>query len=311
MGILEAAQLLTVKDAAIAYAEAGVSVIPLTGKKAGFWADAQKRPSSIGRIQYWDTAGQLNNVGIVCGAVSGNLVVIDCDGIGAVKMFTERFPELRQTFVVITGSRKGAHYYFYTALLPRTVRATGIDTGGALGNIELRADGHYVVAPPSIHPDTHKPYVIGRALPVKRLASLEYVGEWLNSIRPKMSTAAAPKPSGAGGHTSDPVTGMTDRDGKRINNPKGYARTALNGECEKVARTPSNGRNIQLNEAACKMGGFIGDGWIDRQVVEAALFGAAAACGLVKDDGARAALATIKSGIEAGMESSRVRYKNS
>lgn len=310
MTILEAAQSLSIYDAALAYAEAGVSVIPLTGKKAGAWADAQRRGASHAQIQYWNSTGQLKNVGVVCGAVSGNLVVIDCDGIGAVKMFADRFPELRQTLVVVTGSRKGAHFYFYSAFLPSTIRITGLDMGGgALGNIELRADGHYVVAPPSRHPDTGKLYGVGRALPVKRVASLEYVAEWLHSIRPKMSAPAAPKPSGGSRHTSDPVA-MVDRDGKKIGNPKGYARVALNGECDKVQRAGAGNRNNQLNESACKMGGFIADGWIERQVVEAALYGAAAAAGLVKEDGGGQTINTIKSGIDAGMESSRVRYKN-
>ena len=49
-----------------------------------------------------------------------------------------------------------------------------------------------------------------------------------------------------------------------------------------------------------RMGHMVGAGWIDRPTVEGRLFKAAQACGLVKDDGQRSVLATIKSGLDAG-----------
>jgi AAA domain len=48
------------------------------------------------------------------------------------------------------------------------------------------------------------------------------------------------------------------------------------------------------------MGHMVAAGWIGRATVEGRLFNAAATCGLVKDDGQRSVLATIKSGLDAG-----------
>ncbi|MDX2161162.1 MAG: bifunctional DNA primase/polymerase [bacterium] len=311
MGILEAAQSLTVLDAAIGYANAGVSVIPLQGKKAGAWKTAQSRRAGGAQIQGWDAAGKFGNVGIVCGDVSGGLVVVDCDGIAATKMFADRFPELRETLVVVTGSRQGVHYYFYVQLMPETTRLTGLVDGTQ--NIELRANGHYVVAAPSIHPDTQKLYVVGRALPPKRVNNLEYVIEWLESMRlaatdpkPKnMKRSAAPHPSGGGGGALG-----YDSNGKPIRNPESYARAALRQECDKIAAARAvGGRNTQINESSIKMGGLIADGWIERGMVERALFNAAQASGYVNDDGESQTIGTIASGIEAGIGSSRAAFK--
>ena len=45
---------------------------------------------------------------------------------------------------------------------------------------------------------------------------------------------------------------------------------------------------------------MVASGWIGRATVVGRLFDAAAACGLVNDDGAYSVRATIKSGLEAG-----------
>jgi hypothetical protein len=80
-----------------------------------------------------------------------------------------------------------------------------------------------------------------------------------------------------------------------------YARTALNNVAHKIASTPPNtGRNNELNNGAITMGHMVAAGWIGRATVEGRLFDAAAICGLVKDDGQRSVLATIKSGLDAG-----------
>ena len=61
-------------------------------------------------------------------------------------------------------------------------------------------------------------------------------------------------------------------------------------------------RNIELNNAALKMGHQIAAGRIDRATVERGLFDASVANGLVKDSGADAVRATITSGLNAGMK---------
>ena len=59
---------------------------------------------------------------------------------------------------------------------------------------------------------------------------------------------------------------------------------------------PNSGRNDKLNKMAFRLGTMVARGWIGRAEVEDRLLAAATACGLVNDDGERAARATLKSG---------------
>src|SRR5258708_26213128 len=75
-----------------------------------------------------------------------------------------------------------------------------------------------------------------------------------------------------------------------------YARKALDSELGILSGTDS-GRNNQLNASGYALGQLIGAGYLDRSEVEAALLDAARSIGLSN----REALATIKSGLEAGI----------
>jgi hypothetical protein len=84
-----------------------------------------------------------------------------------------------------------------------------------------------------------------------------------------------------------------------------YARAALRGECEAVASCADR-RNNRLNDAAIRLGHFVGAGLLVREEVERELFAAACACGLDQDTGGeRGIRATIKSGLDAGVKEPR------
>jgi putative DNA primase/helicase len=136
----------SILKSALKYQEKGFSVIPLKskGKEALVgWKTYQKNKPTAARIKSWWKDSPRANVGIVTGKLSG-IIVIDCDSNGACKRFVEAHPEARATLQVKTG--KGKHYYFEWA--------TGIrnNTGSLLGpGIDVRGEGGYVAAPPSIH----------------------------------------------------------------------------------------------------------------------------------------------------------------
>jgi Protein of unknown function (DUF3987) len=121
-----------------------------------------------------------------------------------------------------------------------------------------------------------------------RSNSLDAPPDWLIAIvkaRPQVKASDAA-----------PIAGASIGKGERA-----YAAKALESEAAKVAATLPTKRNIELNNAALKLGHMIGAGWIGRHTVEGALYDAAIANGEVKDDGERAVKDTIKSGIEAGI----------
>ena len=279
--ILEAAYSKTVYAAALKYLELGFSVLPCHVDKSPAiqaWKRLQVAGANKPMIEAWSRAGLLSSVGVICGQVSGNLVVVDCDGHAAVSAFVKRFPELTDTYTVVSGSRKGAHFYLYADTCPPTTRVTGAD----FGNIEMRSNGAYVIAPPSLHPSGNQ-YRVSYPEPILRVSDLYDLKKWIESLIREKHGGIMPPPTG------------------KVWNADKYARGALKDECERVALT-SVGRNNALNVAAFRMARFVRDGRISRDEVETAL--EYAASHLAADDGIMSVKRTIKSGLDAGI----VRY---
>jgi hypothetical protein len=288
--IVQAAKASSVHLAALLYASSNISVLPVKADKSPalkYWKQFQSRLANQATVDQWHRTGLLESVGLICGPVSGNLVVVDCDGLNAVDAFTQRFPRLTDTYSVMSGSRKGMHFYFYAKWCPPTTRVTGLE----IGNIELRAEGCYVVAPPSGHASGHA-YTVANSRRIQHVLEMREVVAWIKSmIREKHGGELPP----AAGKVACPVGYST-----------AYGRAALAGEAASVRMAPTGRRNDQLYRSALKLGSLIADDRIDRGSVENELFAAAAS--LAADDGEDSVRRTIASGIENGMESSRERH---
>lgn len=167
-------------DAAIALADKGVTVIPLKGKIPQIDGWQKLRNVTTVQVSAWDKAGLLQNIGIVCGEASKNLVVIDFDGLAGYDQFVTKFPALADTFTVLTGSTKGKHVYFKVDLLPPSEKA--MDT--PFGNVEIKSNGTQVVAPPSIHPDTNLPYSVAKNAPILQVSDLSDLLAWIRELKP-------------------------------------------------------------------------------------------------------------------------------
>ena len=118
--------------------EFNFSVIPITETKvpAIKWAEYQDRLPTYSELAAWP----FYNLGIVTGEISG-LVVVDCDSREAANRF---WKEVSQTPVVVT-SKRGHHFYFRH---PGEFVMNGCKINGYY---DVRGDGGYVMAPPSIH----------------------------------------------------------------------------------------------------------------------------------------------------------------
>lgn len=278
---------MNILEAALAYAERGYSVLPLVGKKPAIdWTERQHKIASHGQIQAWERKGWLTNVGIVCGRISGNLVVIDLDGLTAIAAFETRWPDLLDTYTVATGSGRGKHLYYQADSLPNTTRYIGYT-----GNVELRANGCYVVAPPSLHPDTGAPYLVANPAPPRRLKDMQPVVMWIiGMIHAKQEQRAQRTrrtPAAA--------------DLKRTIGYERAARAALYYESRDVAAAREGARNETLHRAAYNLGQLVGDGLLTESEVMAALLGAALAAQCPPGEAGR----TIKSGLMAGIAEPR------
>jgi putative DNA primase/helicase len=134
------------------YRRKGFSVIPIKTKgKTPIieWKQFQEERATRKQIESWWRDYPNANIGIVTGAIS-DIVVIDCDSKTAAKAFEKTYPEAKSTLQVVTG--RGKHFYFRWADGIRNNVASRLGEG-----IDVRGEGGFVVAPPSIH-ETGKKY---------------------------------------------------------------------------------------------------------------------------------------------------------
>ena len=136
------------------YVKMGFSVIPVKPRDkvaAVSWAEYQKRLPTEQEIKQWFNGGE-NNIAIICGKVSGNLVVFDFDDLNVVPFVVGSIGEVaKKTMVVRTG--KGYHVY-YRMKEPSNFKLSNI-------KVDVKGEGGYVLAPPSIHPSGIKYEVVG------------------------------------------------------------------------------------------------------------------------------------------------------
>lgn len=128
---------------AIKYLSLGLSVIPLrpNGKEPLIpWAEFQARRATAAELTAWWTKWPNANIGIVTGKIS-SVAVIDLDGPEGLAS-AERL-NLKSSVVSLTGRGKHLWYQWPTIGVQTAVR---IQSG-----IDIRGDGGYVVAPPSVH----------------------------------------------------------------------------------------------------------------------------------------------------------------
>jgi hypothetical protein len=153
----------TTLAAAQDYLTEGYSIIPLvTGDKrpAVDWKPFQQRNPSLEELEKWFGGEEGLNLGIVTGPIS-NLLVLDFDNKEALDRLETEFGAIPRTRAVKTG--KGVHLYFrYPSV--RVGNRTGVWAG-----FDVRGEGGYVVAPPSIHPNGTKYTCDEREIPVADL----------------------------------------------------------------------------------------------------------------------------------------------
>lgn len=139
---------------ALNYAAAGWPVFPLHGK-VPLTPNGFKNASTDERVVY-DWWRRMPNANIGLAILPGVLVLdIDPRHNGGENLFAleRKHGSMPGTRVCITGRRDGGRHYYLNAPQGRLTDRR-LPEG-----IDIRAGGkHYVVAPPSIHPDTGKTY---------------------------------------------------------------------------------------------------------------------------------------------------------
>lgn len=221
------------------------------------------------------------NVGVDCG--KSGLVVIDldrhekADGVAAWEALKGAH-NFSDTEALVTETPSGGRHVIFTDPTDGAIRNS---VGQLAPGVDVRASGGYIVAPPSSDARGSWRWVrFGKPGPAPQ-ALVQLLLE-----RPRDGNA-----SGV------PVRHTASRER--------YAQAALERETTTLAKALRGGRNRQANASAFSLGQLVGAGLLTREEVERELFAACEANGLVSDDGARAVMATIASGLQAGMQEPR------
>ena len=283
-------------DAALVYARRGWAVFPCHAPGRGRLlcscghADCSspaKHPRVAGglhaatvderQLRRWWNRWPRANVALRTGADSG-LVVIDVDpghgGAESLAALVDRYGSFHDDTRTVRTGGGGWHFYFQ-----HPGGAVRNDTGRRLGQgIDVRGDGGYVLAPPSLHASGNRYSIDGGTRPVAELPS------WLvERLTRQPDRPVFP--------TSDCSGGVPDR----------WAESALTGELDRLRATAEGSRNDTLNRIAFRLGQIVGAGGLDEDRVSSVLVQGAQAIGL----GEREATLTVRSGLRAGERSPR------
>lgn len=146
---------VTMKEWAISYADMGLAVFPLIpmDKRPATENGCKDATTDKQKISDWWDKRPDSNIGIATGSISGGLVVIDLDvdenkGINGYEIFKkwqQENGELPESWQSITG--RGGYHLFYRD------SAVNHNRVGLYEGIDIRGEGGYIVAPPSIHPN--------------------------------------------------------------------------------------------------------------------------------------------------------------
>ena len=140
-------------DAAIEYAKKGFAVFPLKYRdKVPLTRNGCKDATTdAAQIKAWWQQHPNANIGLATGSVSQNVFVIDLDidedrgidGYHSLEDWQREHGDFPETWTAITG-RGGYHLYY---------RGNGKikNRAGIIDGVDIRGNGGYVVAPPSIH----------------------------------------------------------------------------------------------------------------------------------------------------------------
>lgn len=279
---------MNIPGEAIEYTKQNLSVIPLAGKRPiGEWIYYQSHIASEKQIDIWWSLNRDANVGVVTGSIS-KLVIIDFD-YDAKRTFATGYPLIRRYLgdsFVISRTGKGFHCLIRTneAKMFRNSKIAKSPRGVL---IETRAEGGYIVAPPSIHPETNRLYEFTNCKRVNDLALVDYdtIVELLKSLNREFHIESGDK------YSLDSSSRIINGE-MEVEDIENYINKVVNKVGQRLANASKGERNTELFKCAAALGSL--SDYIDEGTIYECLLTASNQNGYLQED-KRGAAKTIRS----------------
>ena len=193
-----------IKEKAKEYLKLQLSVIPAGEDKVPTikWKKYESERMKEEEVDVLFNGGNVKYLGIVCGAISGNLEVIDVDTKhdktntlwdNLRGLIEDNLPEIYKSLVIAQTKSGGYHIYYKCSSIAKNIKLSNKANRDTL--IETRGEGGYVVAPPSpgykyLQGD---PSIIPTITPEdrNRLFSIARSFNELEEVKPKIPTISS------------------------------------------------------------------------------------------------------------------------
>lgn len=211
LDLLHAATAPTIDEAALRYLAQGLTVLPvLKGKKDSGLSGWQDLRLNAAQLRGYYRTGKYGGVAIRPGALSQNLVMLDCDGEPVYEAFCAAFPQLVDTYTELSGGLHGFHLFYQVERLPQP-GTTKVNRKGIFGTdnlgFEIFYDSGQLVVAPSIHPSGNR-YSVYKPLEVLRVPDLDAVLAWALSLETKQERDKKAREAAEAEHPLKVYTGV-------------------------------------------------------------------------------------------------------
>jgi len=262
-------------QAALTYARNGVAVFPCQprGKQPATGRGFHDATTDADQVDRWWRDQPDANIGVALG--QSGVWLLDVDGPeaqAALDQLVDEHGPLPDTYSITTGRDEGGrHLMFRQPAHGSFVRNRKLAAGG---HLEVRGDGGYAIAPPSVHPS-------GRSYIAR--------GKWPDIVDPPQWLVDLCRPT-----TTTQTEGWSPP--TKADTP---AEAAALGAAGRVAMGTEGNRNDLLYWAACRCGELVAAGRLDLDWTVQLLQGAGGRSGLPP----REVDATVQSGLTEGAKS--------
>jgi hypothetical protein len=156
------------------YRRLDFSIIPLKARSKEpviKWSEFETRKATEEELKQWFSKEDVN-VGIVCGSVSGNLAVLDFESREAFARFFEKTPDELADSTLVVKTARGYHLYVKTDKPISSFKIPELQ-------LDVKGEGGYVAAPPSIHPTGIKYEFLGNPWKLNHVLSINDLDQWI------------------------------------------------------------------------------------------------------------------------------------